>query len=99
MHTKSLSELSRLLADRSISSRELVDHYIQRIEQHNPQLNAFITVLADKARQQADSADKLRAEGKATALTGLPIDHKDLFCTLGERTTCVSLILENFFSP
>lgn len=99
MHTKSLSELSRLLADRSISSRELVDHYIQRIEQHNPQLNAFITVLADKARQQADSADKLRAEGKATALTGLPIAHKDLFCTLGERTTCGSRMLENFFSP
>lgn len=99
MHTKSLSELSRLLADRSISSRELVDHYIQRIEQHNPQLNAFITVLADKARQQADSADKLRAEGKATALTGLPIAHKDLFCTLDERTTCGSRMLENFFSP
>jgi aspartyl-tRNA(Asn)/glutamyl-tRNA(Gln) amidotransferase subunit A len=99
MHTQSLSQLSRQLKEKTLSSRELVDHYIERIERLNPQLNAFISVFAEKGRQAAEKADQLRAQGESSPLLGLPIAHKDLFCTEDERTTCASKMLEHFISP
>jgi aspartyl-tRNA(Asn)/glutamyl-tRNA(Gln) amidotransferase subunit A len=99
LYTRTLTDLSRGLKDGDFSSRELTESLLQRIEKHQQRLNAFITVTADAALQRADAADKARAKGIANLLNGLPIVHKDLFCTKGVLTTCGSHILGNFVSP
>ena len=99
LHMRTLSELARGLAAGDFSSRELTEALLARIESHGSTLNAFITVTAEAALAQADDADKQRAAGDAGPLNGLPIVHKDLFCTKGILTTCGSRILENFVSP
>ena len=99
MHNKSLSELSAALHNSEISSVELTQHYLNRIKQHNGTLNAFITVTEERALEQAKTADKLLAEKKAGALTGIPLAHKDIFCTKGIRTSCGSKMLDKFIAP
>lgn len=99
MHAKTLTELSHLLSTKAVSSRELVDYFIDRIERFNPELNAFISIFAERARNDATSADKQLAAGTASPLTGLPIAHKDLFCTQNEPMTCGAKMLESFISP
>jgi len=98
LHTLSLSKLSELLSGKQVSSRELTTHFLNRIENH-ADLNAFITVCEDLALEQADIADKTLESSDANGLTGIPIAHKDLFCTQGILTSCGSKILENFTSP
>lgn len=83
MSVQTLKALSGLLAQKKVSSRELVAESLTRIERLNPQINAFITVDRDGALAAADAADKAIAAGAAGPLTGLPIAHKDLFCTEG----------------
>jgi len=68
-------------------------------DETNDSLNAFITITKDEAVNSAKMADQLRAEGKAQKLTGIPIAHKDIFCTLGVKTSCGSKILDNFIAP
>jgi aspartyl-tRNA(Asn)/glutamyl-tRNA(Gln) amidotransferase subunit A len=99
MHTMTLAEARRALADGQCSSRELVAATLARIEQHEPALNAFITVTAEAALAAADAADARYADGTARPLEGLPIAHKDIFCTDGVRTSCGSRMLDNFVSP
>ena len=99
IHQRTLTELSRALRDGELSARELTESILQRIDMHQDRLNAFITVTADDALQRADAADKARASGDKSLLNGLPIVHKDLFCTKGVLTTCGSHILGNFVSP
>ena len=99
LHARSLSELSRGLNEGEFTSRDLTESLLQRIDDHQERLNAFITVTADNALQRADAADKARVNGDAGTLNGLPIVHKDLFCTKGVLTTCGSHILGNFVSP
>ena len=99
MHEKTLTELSDALAAKQISARELTEHYLGRIEQLDSDLNAFVTVTAEQALAQADAADARRAGGTATPLTGIPIAHKDIFCTTGVKTSCGSRMLDNFVSP
>ena len=99
IHTRTLTDLARGLKDGEFSSRELTESLLKRIDEHQDRLNAFITVTADVALQRADAADKARANGDASLLTGLPIVHKDLYCTKGILTTCGSRILGNFVSP
>jgi len=99
LYTRSLSELARGLKAGEFSSRELTEVLLARIGEHQVQLNAMITVTADAALQRADAADEARANGTAGLLNGLPIVHKDLFCTKGVLTTCGSRILGNFVSP
>ena len=99
MHEKTLTELSDALAAKQISARELTEHYLGRIEQLDSDLNAFVTVTAEQALAQADAADERRAGGAATPLTGIPIAHKDIFCTTGVKTSCGSRMLDNFVSP
>jgi aspartyl-tRNA(Asn)/glutamyl-tRNA(Gln) amidotransferase subunit A len=94
-----LSELSAALAEKRISSVELARLFLARIGRLNAQLNAFITVDESQALAQARRADQDRAAGKAGPLTGIPLAHKDIFCTKGLRTTCGSRMLENFVSP
>jgi len=99
MHNKTLAALSRELQAKKISSVELTQQYLQRIQQHNPQLNAFITVTEERAIAQAKAADARISAGKATALTGIPIAQKDIFCTRDVKTTCGSKMLDNFIAP
>ena len=99
MIRKSLKALGQALAAREISSVELTRLYLDRIKRLNPQLNAFITVDAEKSLAQAGTADGLRATGEAGPLTGIPLAQKDIFCTKGWLTTCGSKMLGNFVSP
>ena len=99
IHQKSVSALSSMLRSKEVSSRELTDHFLGRIDAHNGALNAYITVDADGARAAADAADALIAAGNAGALTGVPIAHKDIFCTKGLLTSCASRMLHNFVAP
>lgn len=99
MHDKTIAELSAALAAGEFSAVELTQALLDRIGALNPALNAFITVTAEQALAQAREADAKRAAGEAGPLTGIPIAHKDLFCTAGVRTSCGSKMLDNFISP
>ena len=96
----SLKELSAALAAKKVSAVELATLFLDRIDRLNPALNAFIALDRDKTLAQARAADeKLKAGAGAPVLTGIPLAHKDIFCTRGWRTSCGSRILENFVSP
>ena len=99
MHTKTLAQLSAGLKAGEYSSVELTQHFLSRIEQFDSTLNSFITVTPEQALEQAKVADARRAAGDASDLTGIPIAHKDIFCTQGVRTSCASKMLDNFISP
>jgi aspartyl-tRNA(Asn)/glutamyl-tRNA(Gln) amidotransferase subunit A len=94
-----LSEAAAALAGKRISSAELTQLYLERIGALNARLNAFITVDPERALAQARRADERRGRGEAGPLTGIPIAHKDIFCTRGQRTTCGSRMLADFVSP
>jgi len=98
-HRKTLVELAADLADRKLSSVELTRLYLARIEASQPKLNAFISITGERALDEARAADQELAAGRARPLTGLPIVHKDIFCTQGVRTTCGSRMLDNFIAP
>jgi aspartyl-tRNA(Asn)/glutamyl-tRNA(Gln) amidotransferase subunit A len=95
----SLKQLAADLAAKQFSSVELTQFFLARIRQHNPTLNAFITVDEQKSLEQAKAADARIAKGDITPLTGIPIAQKDIFCAKGWRTTCGSKMLHNFISP
>jgi aspartyl-tRNA(Asn)/glutamyl-tRNA(Gln) amidotransferase subunit A len=97
MHTKTLKELSTLLQGRQVSAAELAELFLARIGQSD--LNAFLHVDRELTMQQARAADERLARGNATALTGIPIAHKDIFVTRGWRSTAASKMLENYVSP
>ena len=103
LHQKTLAELSQLLAKKDCSSVELTQLYLERIQKHNPALNAFITISAEKALADAKHADQIRSSAQAAQplppLLGVPFAHKDIFCTKGIKTSCGSKMLDNFISP
>jgi aspartyl-tRNA(Asn)/glutamyl-tRNA(Gln) amidotransferase subunit A len=99
MHDKTLAELADALHARRISAVELTRHFLDRISRFGETLNAFITVTRDEALAQAHAADARIARGDATPLTGIPIAHKDIFCTREIKTSCGSRMLENFIAP
>ena len=99
MVNESLIGLSAALVARKVSSVELTRQFLARIETLNPELNAFITVDAERALSQAKAADARRAAGEAGGLLGIPVAHKDIFCTRGLATTCGSKMLATFVSP
>lgn len=99
MHDRTLAEQAALLASGDISSVELTEHYLQRIAAQDARLNAYLAVDADGARRTAEAADQRRRSGQAEPTTGVPIAHKDIFCTVGIPTTCGSRMLENYISP
>lgn len=98
MHQKSIVAHAAALAKGEYSSVELTRHFLERINEYT-HLNAFITVTAENALNQAKAADQRIKAGNATTLTGIPIAQKDLFCTKGVLTSCGSKILENFIAP
>lgn len=98
MHTQSLRTLIEALRQKNISSTELTKHYLERINKAK-ELNAFIAIDEKHALSAAANADKLLKNGEGNILTGIPIAHKDIFCTENMATTCGSKMLENFQSP
>ncbi len=99
MHDKTLAELARDLGNKKFSSEELTRHYLERIERLDPQINSYITVAGEHALTRAKHADRQLAAGQAGPLTGVPMAHKDIFCTNGIKTTCGSKMLDNFIAP
>ncbi|HCL71306.1 MAG TPA: Asp-tRNA(Asn)/Glu-tRNA(Gln) amidotransferase GatCAB subunit A, partial [Gammaproteobacteria bacterium] len=99
MIEKTVAELYSALNSGEISSVELTQAYLDRINRYNETLNAFITVSDESALSKAKQADALRAKGDSSPLLGIPLAHKDIFCTEGVKTTCGSKILHNFISP
>jgi aspartyl-tRNA(Asn)/glutamyl-tRNA(Gln) amidotransferase subunit A len=94
-----LTQLAAGLKARKFSSVELVTALLARVERAQGSLNAFISVTREQALAAAAAADRALSAGSGGALTGVPIAHKDIFCTQGVRTTCGSRMLENFISP
>ena len=95
----SLSEIKNGLEKGDFTSTELTSHYLERIEKYDKQLNSFISVTSDHALEQAKAADDRYKNKDALPLDGIPIAHKDIFCTKGILTTCGSRMLSNFESP
>src|SRR5450631_1427926 len=99
LHNLSIGELGGRLNSGQISSAELARYFLARIERLNPALNALITLTPQLALKQAQDADRRRAAGAQGPLLGIPLIHKDIFCTDGVRTSCGSRMLENFIAP
>jgi aspartyl-tRNA(Asn)/glutamyl-tRNA(Gln) amidotransferase subunit A len=99
MHDKTIAELTAGLRNGDFTSVELARHYLERIEKLDPQLNSFITVDAAGALTAAEQADARLRQGDGNPLTGIPIAHKDIFCTKGTRTSCGSRMLDSFVAP
>ena len=99
MHDLTLKGLSDALSAGKLSSVEATEHFLRRINALNPQYNCFVSLDEERSLAQAREADAARAAGRAGALTGVPIAHKDIFCAKGWLSTCGSKMLSNFVSP
>jgi len=99
MHELSLKQLRAALDRGDFSAEELTRHFLERIGRLDARYNAFITVTGDSALEQARRADELRRRGQTGSLCGIPLAHKDIFCTAGVRTSCGSRMLDNFVPP
>lgn len=97
--TTTIKQLQQGLAEKQFSSVEITQDYLNKVNQRNAELNCFISVTDELALQQAAEADTALANGKGSALTGIPIAHKDIFCTEGIKTSCGSKMLDNFIAP
>lgn len=96
MHEHSVSELMAARADGTLGADELTAHFVDRIERLDGRLNSVITPCPERAREHAAGMDNT---APGAALAGLPIIHKDIFCTRGLRTSCGSRMLDNFVAP
>ncbi|MDN3638904.1 Asp-tRNA(Asn)/Glu-tRNA(Gln) amidotransferase subunit GatA [Simiduia curdlanivorans] len=99
MHNKTIAELSAGLQSKAWSSEELTRHFLERIKRLDGNYNSFITVTEEVAMAQAKAADARLGQGDTNPLCGVPIAHKDIFCTKGIRTSCGSKMLDNFIAP
>ena len=99
MLEQNISSLVQKLRNKEITSVELTQSYLNKIKELNPSLNSYITVCTESALVAAKAADEAIQAGTAGPLAGIPIAHKDLFCTNGVKTTCASKMLNNFIPP
>ncbi len=98
-HNKTVTELSAMLQAGEVTSVELTQYFLDRINSNDKKLNSFISVCDQQALAQAKESDERLKAGNMPALTGVPIAHKDIFCTEGVKTSCASKMLDNFISP
>ncbi len=99
MKESSIADLNLALKKKEFSSVELTKFFLKRIGKYNHDLNAVITTCDEAALIEAEKADTRIAEGNAPDLCGIPILHKDIFCTKNVLTTCGSKMLANFYPP
>lgn len=99
MHNLTIKQMSDKLQAGEITSVQLTQHYLERISKFDAELNAYVTVTPELAMAMAIEADKKIAAGDADLLTGIPVAHKDIFCTDGVKTACGSKMLDNFIAP
>lgn len=99
MHRLSIRQMSEKLKAREITSVALTQHYLDRIEQYDGDLNAYISVTPELAIEMAKQADEMLDKGEGSFLTGIPVAHKDIFCIDGVKTSCGSKMLHNFVAP
>jgi aspartyl-tRNA(Asn)/glutamyl-tRNA(Gln) amidotransferase subunit A len=99
LYELTIGEAHNLLMKKEISSLELTRAVLERIDEFEEKVGAYITVPKESALAQARHADQSIAAGTCSPLTGIPLAIKDLICTQGLRTTCASGILENFIPP
>ena len=93
-------ELQEKLQKDELTSEEIVKAYVDRINDKEKDVNAFVTTLCDEALEKAKEIDEKKKNGeKLSSLAGIPIGIKDNMCTKGVKTTCSSRMLENFISP
>ncbi len=96
----SAAQLAEKVRSKALSAREVTDAFLARIEAHEPEIKAFLTVTVEQARAQADAIDKKITAGEEVgALAGVPVALKDNLCTTGIETTCGSKILKGFVPP
>ena len=95
----SLAAMAEGLQKKQFSSRELTRFFLEQIKHRDNSLNSFITLCEEQALAAADAADARLAAGETGALLGIPLAHKDIFCTQGVRTSCGSKMLDNFIAP
>ena len=95
-----IEELQERFRNRELTSRELTEALLRRIDEVEEDVGALITVTKDEALESADVADnRINGDGEITPLTGIPVTVKDIFCTKGVLTTCGSRMLEDFVPP
>ena len=99
MHNFTITELIDSLKNRVFSSTEITQHFLSRIKTLDPAFNSVIILTEDQAIEAARLADKQLAKGDSAPLCGIPVLHKDIFCTNGVRTSCGSKMLDNFVPP
>ncbi|AUZ04591.1 MULTISPECIES: Asp-tRNA(Asn)/Glu-tRNA(Gln) amidotransferase subunit GatA [Vitreoscilla] len=99
MKPLSVKQCSDLLQSKQISATELAQDYLNQIQEHNPAINAYIHLDADRTLAQAQKADERLQSGTDSLLTGVPIAVKANFCEEGWTTSCGSKMLENFIAP
>jgi len=99
LYQLTIHELHKLLTERKISSVEITNSVLGRINEVDNKVRACITINDNKAIEQAKNADICIAKGNINPLTGIPVLIKDVICTKGIRTTCASKMLENFIPP
>lgn len=98
-HQMTMVQLAEQLRNKSVSSVELTQYFLDRMTQFDGQINSYITQTPDLALAQAAAADARRAAGEDGLLLGMPLAHKDIFCTKDVITTCASKMLANFKAP
>ena len=99
MEFKSVKDILTAIKNKHVSAVELTTSYLDKIRQHDDELNCFITMTEEFALNKAREIDKEIAKKKFRELAGLPIAQKDIFCTKGVKTSCGSKMLDNFISP
>jgi len=98
-HLMTAAEIGRGLRAGKFTSVEVTRYFLERIDRANASLNAFVTVIPERAMADARRADAMIARGEGGTLTGVPLAHKDIFCTDGVLTSCGSRMLSNFVAP
>ena len=96
----SIREIHRLITKKEISTQELVERYLKKIEKENPEINAFLEVFKEESIKQAQEIDRKIQKGEEISiLEGIPVAIKDNILVADKRCTAGSKILENYIAP